>query len=142
MHATAPPTVEFLGGHREGRTRRSPPGALRRSQPSVVERGEGAARDAGAMLGAQRRRLERFFLVEPQWQLPEWRQRYYEHGLLATLARRLIWVFRSAEASHAGLWWDGRLVDRSGQPLREPGANASVALWHPVHAAPDGPRAR
>ena len=43
------------------------------------------------MLPAQRERIDSLFLLQKRWPLETWRQRYLDHPLVGTIARRLIW---------------------------------------------------
>jgi hypothetical protein len=83
------------------------------------------------MLPAQRERLDTLFLVPRSWPLPVWRERYLDHPLIGTLARRLIWTFQTEGTAADGIWFDGRLVWVDGEPvhLKE---ETTVALWHPI----------
>ncbi|MFJ8504619.1 DUF4132 domain-containing protein [Streptomyces avermitilis] len=43
------------------------------------------------MLSAQSERLDRLFLARRTWAYDVWRERYLDHPLVGTLARRLLW---------------------------------------------------
>ena len=47
-----------------------------------------AAKDIGAMLPAQRDRIDGLFLEDKSWALPTWRERYLDHPLVGVIARR------------------------------------------------------
>ena len=48
-------------------------------------------KDIQSMLPAQRDRIDSMFLLRKRWPLAEWRERYLDHPLIGTIARRLIW---------------------------------------------------
>jgi hypothetical protein len=48
-------------------------------------------KDIQSMLPAQRDRIDSLFLREKTWPADEWRERYLNHPLIGTIARRLIW---------------------------------------------------
>ena len=79
------------------------------------------------MLTAQRDRLDRLFLADRAWPYTAWRERYLDHPLVGTIARRLIWVV----AGHACGYVDGalRTVDDTAVV---PAEDAIVTLWHPI----------
>jgi hypothetical protein len=94
-----------------------------------------AKKDIEKMLPAQSARIENLFLEEKRWKLPTWRERYLDHPLVGTLARRLIWKFTQGDRAASGIWWDGQIVDRGGRPLDWLDAQTTVELWHPISAA-------
>ncbi len=91
-----------------------------------------------AVLAAQRDRIERFFRGSRDWSLADWRERYLDHPLVGTLARRLLWWFRQKGEERSGIWHDGRMVDAAGEPF-DPHPASRVALWHPLDVPADVP---
>lgn len=89
------------------------------------------------LLPGQRDRLERLYLFPRDWDLATWRERYLDHPLVGTLARRLIWSFAQKEGNRTGFWREGRIVDAGGQPLEEAQDGARVSLWHPLGSPAD-----
>jgi hypothetical protein len=89
-------------------------------------------KDIKAMLAAQRDRLDSIFLLRKSWSLDEWRERYLEHPLVGTIARRLIWCVDSA----AALFVDGQPTSASGATI-EYSRTARITLWHPVERSTD-----
>ena len=49
------------------------------------------------MLPAQSERLDSLFLLQKQWSAAVWRERYLNHPLVGTLARRVFQPLLSAE---------------------------------------------
>ncbi len=86
-----------------------------------------ALKDTQAMLPAQRDRIDSMFLMQKTWPLGQWRERYLDHPLIGTIARRLIWCVDGT----AALFVDGRATDARGAPI-EDGQTAEITLWHPV----------
>lgn len=84
-------------------------------------------KDIQSMLPAQRDRIDSMFLLEKSWPIAEWRERYHDHPLIGTIARRLIWRLDAT----AVLFSDGIATDVRGEPI-EHGKTAEITLWHPV----------
>ena len=61
------------------------------------------------------------------WSASNWRERYLDHPLVGTVARRLIWQI----AGRAACWTDGALRDLGGLEVPLPDG-AEVQLWHPL----------
>ncbi len=83
------------------------------------------------MLPAQRDRIENLYLEQKTWDFKTWRERYLEHPLIGTLARRLIWRF---DEMTTAIWFDGKLVDSRGNEMSF-FDDSQVELWHPLHSA-------
>ena len=67
------------------------------------------------------------FLLQKTWEIDTWRERYLDHPLIGTIARRLVWTIDGSPA----LFVDGKATDARGSEFL-PTNNAKVALWHPV----------
>ena len=95
-----------------------------------------AANDIKKMLPAQRDRIENLYLERKSWPVAVWRERYLDHPLVGTLARRLIWRLQDGERTASGIWQDGRIVGHDDVPIAWVDQAASVELWHPLHDDP------
>jgi hypothetical protein len=97
---------------------------------------QSAAKDIAAMLPAQGERLDAMFLAQATWPHAVWRERYLDHPLIGTLARRLIWAITQGGTTSSAIWHDGNLVDAHDAAV-EPSDGATIALWHPIDRATD-----
>lgn len=120
----------------KGRRLKNPPASVRRDHGQRVKELRVLAKDMRSMLYAHRDRIERFYLTARDWDFAAWRERYLNHPLIGTLARRLIWSFAGDGVRQPGIYRDGALVDAGGEPL-DPGADARVSLWHPIDSRTD-----
>jgi hypothetical protein len=84
-------------------------------------------KDIRAMLPAQRDRMDAMFLAQKTWPLGTWRERYLDHPLVGTIARRLLWCVDGT----AALFAQGQATDAHGDPVAH-GKTAEIALWHPI----------
>ncbi|WP_326551648.1 DUF4132 domain-containing protein [Micromonospora sp. NBC_01813] len=110
-----------------GRAVKSPPAAVRRDHPQVVADVKVLAKDVAGMLVAQSARLDGLFLAQRSWTLSVWLERYLDHPLVGTLARRLIWLVDGVPCG----WVDDALRTVDDAPVSA-AADASVQLWHPI----------
>jgi hypothetical protein len=106
-----------------GRALKTVPKAVKEEHPEALADLKRTAKDLKAMASGQRLRLERLLAEDRIWTGAEFRERYLEHGLVAPLARRLIWTV-DGESTMFGE------ADR-------PADGATIRLWHPVDAPPD-----
>jgi hypothetical protein len=113
-----------------GKTVKAPPAAVRRDFAEDVKELKAAAKDIDKMLSAQSERIERLFLGQRSWEYAPWRERYLDHPLIGTLARRLIWIVDGTPA----VFLDGAMRDLADK-AQEPTPGARVELWHPVGRA-------
>jgi hypothetical protein len=128
-------SVELRFTRADGRRMTAAPRALREQYRDQLKELTQAVADIKHMLPAQRDRIEQFYLLQKTWPLDVWRERYLDHPLIGTLARRLIWRFEQGGQVSVGIWHAGQIVRRDGQPLSDLGATTQVALWHPLDSA-------
>lgn len=121
---------------------RKPDGKVQKSIPKPVREGHGdglkalraSVKDLGKMLPAQRDRIDSMFLDRREWAATTWRERYLDHPLVGTIARRVIWTFERDGVTRAAIHHDGalRVLDGSSLPESFEVESAVVRLWHPV----------
>ncbi|GAA2321671.1 DUF4132 domain-containing protein [Streptomyces kunmingensis] len=115
-----------------GKTVKSVPAAVRRDHPEELMALKTAVKDIDKMLGAQSERLDRQFLARRTWSYAAWRERYLDHPLVGSLARRLLWTVDGTPAGFA----DGALRTLTDDPVDPVEDGAEVTLWHPVGREP------
>ncbi|GJM26446.1 MAG: hypothetical protein DHS20C16_28610 [Phycisphaerae bacterium] len=91
------------------------------------------AKDVQKTLATIRDRLEHAPMGQRTWTLADWRKRYIDHPLAATLARRLIWDLTENGVTKTAFCLDDGLVGRDGETIH-PSDACEVTLWHPVNA--------
>ncbi len=123
-----------LAWSKAGKKLASAPRAAREQFPAEIEALNQSVKDIRKMLPAQRDRIDNLFLQERRWKLADWRERYLDHPLVGSIARRLVWKFSRGDWAASGIWWDGLIVGRDEAPLDWLDAETSVELWHPLQA--------
>ncbi len=127
-------TTAWLQWLKDGKPLKSVPAAVKKDRAEEFKELQGAIKDINSMLPAQRARLDTLYLTQKTWPLPIWKERYLDHPLIGTIARRLIWTFAAKGKTTAGMWHDGQFAGVNGQAL-EVKDNVAVALWHPIGQA-------
>lgn len=124
------------------KAQKSVPASIKSDFADDLKELKAAAKDIASMLPAQRDRIDSLFVEQKSWPLATWRERYLDHPLVGTIARRLIWTFTPPAGSkgapaHA-TWLDesASLVTVDGTPFT-PADSATVSLWHPITHATD-----
>jgi Domain of unknown function (DUF4132) len=112
-----------------GKEVKSVPAAVRRDHPEELKELKAAVKDIDKMLGAQAERLDRHFLARRTWSYAAWRERYLDHPLVGSLARRLLWTVDGTPVGFA----DGALRTLTDDPVEH---GTEVTLWHPVGREP------
>ncbi|MFJ2598868.1 DUF4132 domain-containing protein [Streptomyces erythrochromogenes] len=110
-----------------GKTVKSPPAVVRRDHADALKELKATVKDIDKTLSAQVERLDRQFLARRTWSYGPWRERFADHPLVGTLARRLIWTVAGIPVLFDG----GDMRDLAGDPVRVR-PDAEVGLWHPV----------
>ena len=114
-----------------GKTIKSVPAAVKRDHADEVKEIKAAAKEIQKLLPAQRERLDQLHLSRRTWDVATWRERYLDHPLVGSLARRLIWRFTAGGESVDAIHCDGALRDAVGVEV-DVSPDAEVSLWHPI----------
>ncbi|MBX9397081.1 DUF4132 domain-containing protein [Streptomyces sp. TRM72054] len=112
-----------------GKPVKAVPAAVRRDHADELKELKAAVKDIDKMLTAQSERLDRQFLARRTWTYAAWRERYLDHPLVGTLARRLLWTVDGTTVGYA----DGALRTLTDDPVTQ---GTEVELWHPVGHEP------
>ncbi|MFC0065303.1 DUF4132 domain-containing protein [Umezawaea endophytica] len=108
-----------------GKPVKSVPAAVKRDHAEELKELKASVKDLDKMLTAQAERLDRQFLAQREWAFETWRERYLDHPMVGTIARRLLWTVDGVACGYA----DGALRDLAGDPVPLGGV---VELWHPI----------
>ena len=117
--------------HADGTPQKSVPAKVKTEHTEALKDLQAAVKDISAMLPAQAARLDTLFLLEKHWPLAEWQERYLDHPLIGTLARRLIWTVSESGQDRALIFNDACLQTLDGSIVM-PSSEAQVRLWHPI----------
>jgi hypothetical protein len=117
----------------DGKPQKSIPASIKQEFAEDLKEFMAAKKDIEKMLPAQAERLDGLYLRRKQWPFAVWSERYLNHPLVGSLARRLLWNFIHDGRTQAGVWSDGQLVDQDGNPIAIDESTTQVSLWHPLH---------
>lgn len=120
-----------------GKQQKSVPAEVRREHVAELKALKQTISDVEKALPAHRERVEALLRVSRSWPLALWKERYLDHPLVSTVARRLIWHFQDSGRLTLGTWHDGRLATQTGQNIEPLGEHTQVSLWHPIVSAPE-----
>ena len=129
--------VEQTWRREDAKIVKSAPKALCEKYPEELKAIKQAVKDIRKMLTAQRDRIDNLYLAQKRWEFGVWRERYIEHPLVGTIARRLIWKFNKADRAASGIWHEDGFVERDGRPLEWLDEETTVELWHPINVDPE-----
>ena len=125
--------VEQVWTRKDAKRLKSVPKAIREKYPEDLKDISQAVKDIRKMLPAQRDRIDNMFLSQKKWAYGNWRERYLDHPLVGTIARRLIWKFSKGDQAASAIWFEGRMAGRDGQSIDWLDDSTTVELWHPIH---------
>ncbi|MET8308249.1 DUF4132 domain-containing protein [Micromonospora sp. NPDC005173] len=111
----------------DGKVVKAPPAQVRKEYGEELKELKATATDVGATLIATRDRLEGLLRRDRAWTAEQWRERFLDHPLARTLARRLIWTVDGVACC-----WGGDALRTVDDAVLEPAGGATVRLWHPV----------
>lgn len=124
-----------------------PDGSQMKSVPSVVKNSEKLTKklkearkevkEIQKVYSAQKQRIDNQFILDRTWDAESFEKYYLNHGLVSSIARKLIWVIRKDKHEAAALYVDGVWQDAEGTSidwLKEGLVGCEIKLWHPVFA--------
>jgi hypothetical protein len=129
---TGTTSTELVWVKPDGKTQQGIPAAVKSGFKGELKELLAAAKDIQSMLPAQRQRIDGLFLQQKTWTLGLWQERYLNHPLVGTLARRILWEFTIGNRSITATWFNGALVDLDLKPVVLPEGATTVQLWHPI----------
>ncbi|MFG2082705.1 DUF4132 domain-containing protein [Micromonospora tulbaghiae] len=112
----------------DGKVVKAPPAQVRRDHGEEVKELKATVVDVAATLVATRDRLEGLLRRDRSWTVEQWRERFLDHPLARTLARRLVWTVDGVACC-----WAGEALRTVDDAVFDPAGDATVRLWHPVH---------
>lgn len=115
-----------------GKPLKSPSAAMKADKDAVKSVRE-CAKEIEADLGTLLVRLQSVYLEDRRWPADLWRERYLDHPLVRTLARRLIWWVEGEDGSAVAALPGEAILDLAGRPV--PLEGATIRLWHPIEAS-------
>jgi hypothetical protein len=132
LTVTGTTSTELVWVKSDGKIQRSVPAPVKEAHKEDLKELQAATKDIQRMLPAQRERIDGLFLQQKTWPFASWKERYLDHPLLGTLARRILWDFTSGGRTITAIWFNERLVDVDLQPVALDEARTTVQLWHPI----------
>ena len=120
----------------DGRVTDKPPKALVDTQAAGVKAAKEELKELRKALTVERGRVEDLLIETRSWPYPVWRERYLDHPLTRAFARRLIWRFEANGTTTAAMPIGDTPVGVDGSALQL-GDDATVSVWHPIHADVD-----
>lgn len=108
-----------------GKVSKSVPAAIRQEHPEELKDLKANVGDIDKMLPVLAQRLDRQFAARRTWTYAAWRDRYLDHPLAGTIARRLLWTVDGEACGFA----DSELRTLAGVPVA---GGTAVELWHPI----------
>ncbi|HTD85139.1 MAG TPA: DUF4132 domain-containing protein, partial [Candidatus Binatia bacterium] len=115
-----------------GPPQRSVPIKIKTTYPEELKELEASAADIEKTLPEQRDRIDTLFRQERSWPIKVWRERYLDHPVVGTLARRILWEFTMGDYTTAGIWHEGHLLDIERKRIALDNTGATVRLWNPI----------
>jgi hypothetical protein len=106
---------------KDGKPLKSAPPAVKQDHGEEFKELQTSVKDLNSMLPAQRERIDTLFLAQKSWPFGIWHERYLDHPLVGTIARRLVWAFTAGGKGISGIWHDQGLVDSGDKALELPG---------------------
>ena len=117
----------------DSKTQKSVPASVKKDYSESLKELKATMKDIQKMVPAQKERIQNLYLQKKQWSYPVWKERYLDHPLVGTLARRLLWKFKNGETVIDGIYYNGSMIDIDGNKFDSMLEDTcKVELWHPI----------
>lgn len=127
-----PKKVKLTWLKQDGKEQTSVPAAVKADFADELKELKASIKDIEKMQGAQTGRIESQFLEPVSWPFAIWKERYLDHPVVGTIARRLLWKFSHSGSSTTALYTDSQFVSADGD-IVSISDDAIVQLWHPLN---------
>jgi len=121
----------------DGKPQKSVPAKIQKDFANELKELKASAKDIQKMLPVQRERLGSLYRRKKSWPFAVWRERYLDHPLVGTLARRLIWTLAEGKNSKEIIFYKGELVAIDHRAIGIVSNKSVVTLWHPMDHRPE-----
>ncbi|MGB0522175.1 MAG: DUF4132 domain-containing protein [Flammeovirgaceae bacterium] len=121
----------------DGKLQKSVPAAVKKDFMPELKQLRATAKEIQKTLTAQRDRLDRSYIQERSWDWEKFQKYFLNHGLMAYLAKRLIWQFHLDSTCVHAIWEKDGFVDAHGQSIDWDFEKSTITLWHPIYAEID-----
>ncbi|MHC4525009.1 MAG: DUF4132 domain-containing protein [Planctomycetota bacterium] len=117
----------------DGKVQKSVPVSVKKDHADSLKELKATIKDIQKMIPAQKERMQNLYLLNKTWSYTVWKERYLDHPLVGTLARRLLWKFKNGDTGIDGVYDKDTLVDIDGNKLDSSlNDGTTVQLWHPI----------
>ncbi|MGY0216470.1 DUF4132 domain-containing protein [Endozoicomonadaceae bacterium StTr2] len=129
LTVTSVGTVEQQWLKPDGKPQKTVPAFVRESSPlsDKLKKMRELVKQIKQASTTQRDRIDRLFTEDMSWSLADFERHYLNHGLVSTIARKLIWTLDDTSA----LFVDNSWQNVNGNVLKV-NAETCIRLWHPV----------
>lgn len=124
-------TLSWFDG--EGKPRKTVPSVVKSDHADDLKALKADIKQIGLISAAQRDRLDRMYRAERQWSYSQFESLYLNHGLMSTIATKLVWNLHQGDQVLAAFYLDGIWVNELSQPIEFIHVD-SVTMWHPALA--------
>jgi len=121
----------------DGKPQKSVPAKVQKDFAGQLKELKASAKDIHKMLPVQRERLGSLYRRKKSWPFGIWRERYLDHPLVGTLARRLIWTLAEGKNKKEIIFYKGELVAIDDRALGAVSNDCAISLWHPMDHPPE-----
>lgn len=120
-------------------------GAQMKSVPSVVKQSPALTKklkevrkeikELQKVYSAQKQRIDNQFILDRKWNYSTFEKYYLKHGLVFSIASKLIWTFSSKNKTDSAILINGEWINLDNTVIDWIDENSKVSLWHPIHAS-------
>tara|TARA_R110002124_G_scaffold287021_3_gene469797 strand:+ start:20294 stop:22882 length:2589 start_codon:yes stop_codon:yes gene_type:complete len=134
----------FIEGRKVSQQWLKPDGLPIKSVPSLVKKSTSLSKklsdirqeikEIQKVYSAQKQRIDNQFILDRTWDFVSFEKYYLEHGLVAPIAEKLIWIFTKGNMVADAITLNGKWYSKEHKSINWIDEETTVKLWHPVYS--------
>ncbi|MDW3651414.1 MAG: DUF4132 domain-containing protein [Bacteroidia bacterium] len=137
IEITKPGRTDFYWLKEDGKRQKSVPALVKEKYPDKLKKLKQSKKQIEQSTSAQKERIDRMFKVDRKWDMETFRKHFLDHGLMSSIAKKLIWNFEHEGKMTPAIYLEGKWIhpEKGEVKITE---KAEVSLWHPALDSVDG----
>ncbi|WP_420386606.1 DUF4132 domain-containing protein [Roseivirga sp.] len=138
MEVTGVGKVSLTWVKSNGQIQKTTPAFIKKSKglSDLLSKAKAEAKKIQKYSTAQRDRIDRCFILDRTWSYDRFEKYYLNHGLVSSIAQKLIWTVSNASEKISCVYVNGSWISNQDEHILL-NSDSEVKLWHPIFDSPE-----
>src|SRR5690606_12545652 len=117
----------------DGSAQKTPPAFVKQNSKlkQLFEKTKNEIKKMQQYSSAQKNRIDRSFIFDRTWTYDNFEKYYLNHGLVSSIAKKLIWTIKKEGNVHHAIFKDSQWVTLQDEVVTVD-SSTNVSIWHPI----------